>query len=253
MVDIITTADEGVEVHEQRRADLVVHLIETGVENANIAAIAGSIHARLASMQKDVFQIGHDLLQAKKLLGHGNFRNWIESEFAWSIRTAQNFMNVTSRLGSKSESLAHLGLETLYKLAAPSTPENVVMAVAAKVEEGEKVTSKAVAGMLRKSKPIKATRQRAPARTHAGGNVAPVASNGQDERGLASDDMVEQAFALLKAKLERPRLSRMAYLLARCDVVHLVARLEKHLAATTKRDGDQDHGQQPSLSARANT
>ena len=121
MVDMITPAHEDVELLEQRRADLVVHSVGAAVENADLAVVAGSIHARLASMPKNVFKIGYDLLRAKKLLGHGNFWNWVETEFTWSTRTAQNFMNVASRLGSKSESLSHLGMETLYKLAAPST------------------------------------------------------------------------------------------------------------------------------------
>ena len=65
--------------------------------DGNLSAIASSIRARLSSMQRDVFQIGYDLLRAKELLGHGKFHQWLAAEFAWSARTAQNFMNVATR------------------------------------------------------------------------------------------------------------------------------------------------------------
>ena len=102
------------------------------------------------------------------------------------------------------------------------------MAVAAKAEAGEKVTTRAAAGMVRQSKLIKAKRERAYAEPP--GAVSPVAPNSPAKSASSSDEMVEQAFALLKAKLEPPRLARIAYLLGRCDLGSLIGRIGRHLS-----------------------
>ena len=234
MVDMITPAHDDLQALEQLSAKFVARPAGMSVDNAELAAIAGSIHARLVSMQKDVFQIGYDLLRAKKLLGHGNFRNWIKSEFAWSVRTAQNFMNVATRLGDKSESLSHLGVEALYKLAAPSTPEEVIEAVTSMAKAGEKVTSMAVKGLVRQTSPVAKKRATASTELQSKSGKAPEAPQHSDQDKSSIDEMTEQAFLLLKAKLEPQRLTRIAYLLARCDLDQLLERLNQHLTELSK-------------------
>ena len=202
--------------------------------DGNLSAIASSIRARLSSMQRDVFQIGYDLVRAKELLEHGKFHQWLAAEFAWSARTAQNFMNVATRLGGKSESLSHLGVEALYKLAAPSTPDEVIEAVTSMAKAGEKVTSTAVKGLVRQTSPVAKKGATASTELQSKSGSVPEARQ-QSQHGTSSiEDMTEQAFLLLKAKLEPQRLTRIAYLLARCDLNRLLDTLNRHLMETTK-------------------
>jgi hypothetical protein len=85
----------------------------------------------------DVVEIGRRLTDAKRRLGHGKFLVWIASEFGWSERTTENFMRVYG-LSCKSEKFADLDvpLSALYLLAAPSTPDAALVAVAARAGNG---------------------------------------------------------------------------------------------------------------------
>jgi hypothetical protein len=74
----------------------------------------------------DIIEIGRRLTDAKKIAGHGNWLPWLEREFGWTDKTAENFINVY-KLGAqtKFEKFSNLNLPVsgLYLLAAPHTPE----------------------------------------------------------------------------------------------------------------------------------
>jgi hypothetical protein len=72
----------------------------------------------------DVTEIGRHLDECKHICGHGNFGPWLDREFGWSDKTAENFINVY-KLSSKFENFSNLDLSLsgLYLLAAPSTPD----------------------------------------------------------------------------------------------------------------------------------
>jgi hypothetical protein len=85
----------------------------------------------------DVVEIGRRLSDAKCRLGHGRFLVWLQAEFGWSERTAQNFMRVYD-LHGKFANFADLNvpLSALYLLAAPSTPDKALFATAARAGIG---------------------------------------------------------------------------------------------------------------------
>ena len=92
----------------------------------------------------DIIEIGRDLANVKKLLSHGEFQEWIQTELGISPRTAQNFMNVTNRLGGKSEMISLLPPTVVYALAAPSTPDDVRAHVLELAEKGGPITEQMV-------------------------------------------------------------------------------------------------------------
>ena len=49
----------------------------------------------------DIIEIGRDLIETKKALGHGNFLPWIEAEFGMGYASASNFMNVAEEFGDR--------------------------------------------------------------------------------------------------------------------------------------------------------
>ena len=87
--------------------------------------------------------IGRALLAVKDKLEHGQFLDWIESEFAFGRRTAVRMMQVATEFGDKWDTVAHLPTTVLYKLAAPSTPPAVREAVL-NLKPGEVVTPRGV-------------------------------------------------------------------------------------------------------------
>jgi hypothetical protein len=100
------------------------------------------IKVLLRRTAQDSIDIGQKLVQVKAHLGHGNFGNWLQAEFNWSQRTAQNFINVFEKFGSNAKKSADLNMcfSALALLAAPSTPEEARETAIALAEAGEKVT-----------------------------------------------------------------------------------------------------------------
>ena len=135
---------------------------ESGPEKNNtaLAELAGSIREGLARMAVDAFAVGHQLLRAKQLCGHGKFQLRL-ADFGFEPRLAQNLMNVAANLGDKCETFSHLGLSVLYKLGAPSTPLKVVNEVVGLLERGESITGKLVDEKIRTAKGATRKRSRA--------------------------------------------------------------------------------------------
>lgn len=116
---------------------------------ASARAAAERIKVRMTRAAQDIIEVGRDLADQKRALGHGNFLPWIESEFAMSEWTARNFMNVHEKFG-KSGIIPDLNPTALYALAAPSTPEPVRTEVLERAANGEKVTAKEIEALKRK-------------------------------------------------------------------------------------------------------
>jgi Protein of unknown function (DUF3102) len=97
----------------------------------------------------DIIEIGRRLIEAKQIAGHGNWLPWLEHEFGWGVDTAQNFMNVASAAGKfgKFPNL-NLPISGLYLLASPRTPTEVIVAVAERSEQGERLSLDEVKQMI---------------------------------------------------------------------------------------------------------
>lgn len=82
---------------------------------------AASIRKAQTNMFNSAFEIGELLIKVKDQLDHGQFGKWRSSEFGYTQRTAQNYMNAFRYLGDKSETVSRLPMKTIYDLA--SLPE----------------------------------------------------------------------------------------------------------------------------------
>lgn len=110
---------------------------------------AADIKSRHKQTLSHMLAIGERLCHVKKILRHGQFGAWIAAEFAWTTRTAQNYMTAWEQFGDKSEIISDLPPTTVYALAAPSA-SGVREQVIAKLEAGERIEPAAVREMLRK-------------------------------------------------------------------------------------------------------
>jgi Protein of unknown function (DUF3102) len=116
---------------------------------------------------QNIIEIGRLLTEVKGRLTHGQFGRWLAAEFKWSDRHARRFMAAHQTFGKTdimSEFASFLEPTAVYELAAPSTPEPARQEVLAKVERGEKVTTKEVKATVERhkqplSKPQKMRRQ----------------------------------------------------------------------------------------------
>ena len=113
--------------------------------DAQLAGHADEIRRLGKRAVHDIIEIGFRLIAAKELCGHGAWLPWLEREFGWTLQTAHNFMNVAKL--SKSQIIGDLDIDlgALYRLAAPSTPAEVVAKVVARGREGEAITHAIIA------------------------------------------------------------------------------------------------------------
>jgi Protein of unknown function (DUF3102) len=101
---------------------------------------------------EQVVEIGRLLTECKKIVGHGYWLWWLESEFGWAERTARSFMSVFNRFKSADFADLDLSVSVLYRLAAPSTPDEACDEVIARTKAGETVPLAEVEKIITKSK-----------------------------------------------------------------------------------------------------
>jgi flagellar biosynthesis GTPase FlhF len=78
-----------------------------------------------SGLLKSIIETGKDLILVKQKLEHGQFGPWLEAEFGWTERTAENYMNVARKFAEKPEIVAIFPPTALYELAAKSTPDAI--------------------------------------------------------------------------------------------------------------------------------
>lgn len=98
------------------------------------------IHGLVRMTAQTVLKIGGKLAEVKPLL-KGHFCAWLKCEFAWSERTANNFMKVYETFGAEP-AISNFAPSALYLLAAPSVPEEVRKTATRMAAAGEVVTRK---------------------------------------------------------------------------------------------------------------
>lgn len=84
---------------------------------------AGKIKGLLTQTIESIVEIGSRLIEVKKSLKHGQYRQWLHSEFEMSIRTADNFTRVARCFNDANFSELDIAKSALYLLAAPSVPD----------------------------------------------------------------------------------------------------------------------------------
>ncbi len=67
--------------------------------------IAAEIRTLTGSVLSGILEIGRRFTEAKKLLPHGDFGNWVRGETGYSMSTANNFMRLYSEYGADQGSL----------------------------------------------------------------------------------------------------------------------------------------------------
>jgi hypothetical protein len=126
-----------------------------------VQAAADRIRQSLKRTIESIIEVGNDLVAVKEALPHGQFGPWLRAEFAWTERTAQNFIAVAERFGPKTEIISDLRIDptAAYLLAAPSTPDEARQVAVKRAEAGEHITPSVAKEILAKERK-KPTRRR---------------------------------------------------------------------------------------------
>jgi Protein of unknown function (DUF3102) len=102
----------------------------------NLDAIASDIHDL---ERRNIFDIGKLLIEAQDTCEHGNWMQWLDDQFEWSNKTAENYMNAF-RLKAKFETVSNLKVPVtiIYELAGELDDADL----AAKIEALAKASKK---------------------------------------------------------------------------------------------------------------
>jgi|GEM_PF-4971087 len=137
-------------------------------------------------------EIGLELLKAKELLAHGQFRPWVRREFRWSERTATSYIKLAEHYEGKTAKFADLDLGTALALVTDPTLEKVREEVFKRAETGENITRVDVRKQIAE---VKATQPKRPIKTKT---TAPsVATEGEASHAIGKSPAEEVAAALL--------------------------------------------------------
>jgi hypothetical protein len=96
-----------------------------GAKATVIQGIASRVRDRIRRAAEWIVEIGIELNDAKNLLPHGSFGDWLQSEFEWSERTAQRYMRIANRFDEKRHTVG-FGSSALYALSSPDVPEEAI-------------------------------------------------------------------------------------------------------------------------------
>jgi hypothetical protein len=87
-----------------------------------------------------IITAGEHLIAMKDMLNHGQWGDWLRTEFSLGQDTAQNMINVAREFGGKIGKFPNLKPSVLYMLAEPSTPQAAREVVIEQAAAGNRVT-----------------------------------------------------------------------------------------------------------------
>jgi hypothetical protein len=102
-----------------------LHADEEYGHEDRLGRIVANIKQRTVIIKKEIFHIGELLTEAKQIVGHGNFKQWVADTFDFSYETANNCMNVYKACLGHPEIVTTIKASVLYKIAAPGFPTDL--------------------------------------------------------------------------------------------------------------------------------
>jgi len=88
-----------------------------------------------------IIEIGRELIAAKAEVAHGGWLDWIDSEFGWKERTAENYMLVARKFASVADFTGlTIDATALYALSAPDVPQEARDEAIERAEDGEHIS-----------------------------------------------------------------------------------------------------------------
>ena len=109
-------------------------IAEVADKQTNIATLTAEIKMYLHIANQSIIEVGKRLIQAKELVNHGDWQNWLKNNFNLSIPTAQKYMQVYNRFGISRIDTAFGSTQLIALLSLPEGDEQKF--IAEKAAEG---------------------------------------------------------------------------------------------------------------------
>ena len=165
------------------------------------------IKSLIRQTAQDIFHVGQKLAEVKQQLKHGEFRNWLNTEFNWSVSSATKFMQVSEQF--KNVNFTHLNFATsaLYVLAAPSAPENARQHALQLASRGEHITYSLAKQIVKHHKESAASEGYLPESLLTSESAENDTSNNQpiDIGGKAVEEPIDRSVRIVTIKQDKPK------------------------------------------------
>ena len=92
----------------------------------------------LGQTAQNIIEVGKRLIQAKSIVAHGKWQQWLEKNFQLSYRTAAKFIQCAEKFGNVPMS-ATLNSSQLTEMLALPSPEETEKFIEEKAAEGKKI------------------------------------------------------------------------------------------------------------------
>lgn len=84
---------------------------------------------------QNIIEVGKRLIQAKSLVQHGHWQQWLNDNFQLKRQSAQNFMNIAERFGANYQSIGNLNSTQMIALLSLPDAEETEKFIAEKAAE----------------------------------------------------------------------------------------------------------------------
>lgn len=107
-------------------------------ELINLPQLEVEIKFYLGQTAQNIIEVGKRLIQAKSLVQHGDWLNWLQNNFQLSYQTAAKFIQCAKRFSNVSTS-RHLNQSQMIEMLSLPSAEETEKFIAEKAAEGKKV------------------------------------------------------------------------------------------------------------------
>lgn len=121
---------------------------------ATVEAATDRLHVLERKTGEQIIEIGKILIQIKGDIPHGQFLPWLDAEFGWSERAAQNFMAVADQFKSAKFADLKIAPSALYLIASNNVSKDIRDEFVAKAAAGQRVTHKDVKTRLAQAEAV---------------------------------------------------------------------------------------------------
>lgn len=126
------------------------------VVDQRLDEIRDGILLHLKRQWEDVLIVGELATEAKTLLPHGEYENWVRTSLGVSPQMIGGYRRIYERFSDKSKKFFDLPFSAALPLASPSLPEGVFQEIETRLQAGEKVTVEAVENVITQYKVLQA-------------------------------------------------------------------------------------------------
>ncbi len=107
-------------------------------ELTTLSKLEVEINFYLGQTAQNIIEVGKRLIQAKSIVAHGKWQQWLQENFQLSRHTAERFMNVAERF-SKTSNVAHFGSSQMIAMLSLPSSEETEKFIEEKAKEGKAV------------------------------------------------------------------------------------------------------------------